>query len=71
MSYGSCARNHISGLDPGETIDIAFTTSVYLPRFGFYLFSCEVNPQLTIDEGKYSNNFYSEKSFAIFGNWKY
>jgi len=63
--------NFVPGLFPGDTIDIVFAYSYDLPRFGFYLFSCEVNPQLTIDEGKYSNNFYSEKSFAIFGNWRY
>ena len=62
--------NFVPGLYPGETIDIVFAYSYDLPRFGFYLFSCKVNPQQTIDEGKFSNNYHSEKSFVLFGNWR-
>jgi len=62
--------NYVPGLDPGETIDIVFAYSYDLPRFGIYKFFCEVNSRFTIDELRYTNNFYDEKSFVIFGNWR-
>ena len=49
-----------SSLVPGETIDIGFAGTDRLPMFGFYQFSCTVNPEPIIDELNYSNNVYSE-----------
>lgn len=34
-----------SSLAPGETIDIGFAGTDRLPMFGFYQFSCTVNPE--------------------------
>ena len=65
------AGNYVPGLNPGESIDIYFAHSDDLPRFGFYRFSCEVNPNSIIDEIDYNNNYYDEKSFVFLGYWKY
>jgi len=61
--------NFVSGLRPGETINIPFAHSEDLPKFGFFKFSCEVNPDKTIDESIISNNFYSENLFVFLGSW--
>ncbi len=55
-----------SGVSPGETYDLFFAYESNLPIFGFYRFDCVVNPQHTIDESDYNNNFYSKTYFVIF-----
>ena len=56
-------------LYPGESVELSIVTDDDLPKFGFYQFSCTVNPNQVIDESAYSNNHYSESFRVFFGRW--
>lgn len=62
--------NPITGLEPGETIDIEFAYYYDFPIFGFFQFNAKVNPDETIDESNYQNNAYSELDFRFVFWWE-
>ena len=57
------------GLDPQETIDFLLMYEYELPKFGFFRFSCTVNPGKTMEESNYDNNDLSQKYIAILSHW--
>jgi len=59
--------NNGDGLSPGETRDFLFAYGSYLPIRGIYRYNCVVNPDHSIDESNYNNNFFSKTYNAFFG----
>jgi len=57
------------GLEPGESIPLPVIDDCNLPSFGFFKFSCTVNPGRTIEESNYDNNDLAEKYIAFLGIW--
>lgn len=47
-------------IQPGETEDFAFTSNEYFNDRGKCSFSAVINPDHTMEESNYSNNFYEE-----------
>ena len=63
------SRTISAGLQPNQTTSLPITSDDELPKFGWYVFKCEVNPDHAIEEWNYSNNFYNGKYFVFFGRW--
>jgi len=57
------------GLPPGESWEQDFALDIDLPFWGFFRLYCWVNPNHTIEESNYSNNFYQQQVHVRFGNW--
>jgi hypothetical protein len=57
------------GLNPGESIFVELTHVKYLPKFGLFTLTCNVNPDRMVNESNYGNNEVKKLCFAFFRIW--
>jgi hypothetical protein len=58
-----------SSLAPGDTVFLEMNRVKYLPKFGLFRVSCEVNPGRVVNETDYDNNKVQQLHVAVFDVW--